>query len=97
MLGKLDVGGVHVGLTTLWRVLKRQGISLEKTVFAIEQDRPNRARKRARWKKYQGRIDPSRLVFIDKTWAKTNTIHSHGWCARGKPLTAKATTATGAP
>ena len=48
------------------------------------------ARKRARWKKYQGKIDPSRLVFIDETWAKTNMIRSHGWCARGKPLTAKA-------
>ncbi len=48
------------------------------------------ARRRARWKRYQGSIDPRRLVFIDETWAKTNMIRSHGWCARGKPLVAKA-------
>ena len=48
------------------------------------------ARKRVRWKKHQGKLDPRRLVFIDETWAKTNMIRSHGWCARGKPLNAKA-------
>jgi hypothetical protein len=30
------------------------------------------ARRRARWKMHQGRLDPRRLVFIDETWAKTN-------------------------
>lgn len=30
------------------------------------------ARKRERWKRYQARLDPRRLVFIDETWAKTN-------------------------
>ena len=59
-------------------------------MFAIEQDRPDVARKRVRWKKHQGKLDPRRLVFIDETWAKTNMIRSHGWCARGKPLNAKA-------
>jgi hypothetical protein len=24
------------------------------------------------WQKYQGQIDPERLVFIDETWTKTN-------------------------
>lgn len=40
--------------------------------------------------KYQGRLDPSRLVFIDETWAKTNMIRSHGWHQRGQPLNARA-------
>ena len=48
------------------------------------------ARRRAWWKRHQGKIDPRRLVFIDETWAKTNMIRTHGWCVRGKPLTAKA-------
>ena len=48
------------------------------------------ARRRARWKKYQARLDPARLVFIDESWAKTNMIRCHGWCARGRPLKAKA-------
>ena len=47
------------------------------------------ARKRARWKSYQGRIDPKRLVFIDETWAKTNMAPLRGWCSRGKRLNTK--------
>ena len=47
-------------------------------------------RKRVRWKKYQDRFDPERLVFIDETWAKTNMTRSHGWSTRGEPLNAKA-------
>ena len=47
------------------------------------------ARRRAQWKKYQGRLDPTRLVFIDETWAKTNMTRTHGRCARGRRLVAK--------
>ena len=47
------------------------------------------ARRRAQWKKYQGRIDPKRLVFIDETWAKTNMTRRHGRCAKGARLIAK--------
>ena len=39
--------------------------------------------------RYQGRIDPARLVFIDETWAKTNMTRNHGWHRRGVPLHAK--------
>ena len=48
------------------------------------------ARRRAQWKKYQGRLDPSRLVFIDETWAKTNMTRTHGRAPRGQRLVAKA-------
>jgi transposase len=47
------------------------------------------ARRRAQWRQYQGRLDPSRLVFIDETWAKTNMTRSHGRAPRGKRLVAK--------
>jgi transposase len=47
------------------------------------------ARRRDRWKKYQGRIDPNRLVFIDETWAKTNMTRVRGWYTRGQALVAK--------
>ena len=47
------------------------------------------ARRRAQWKKYQGRIDPKRLVFIDETWAKTNMTRLHGRCRCGNRLVAK--------
>lgn len=44
------------------------------------------ARRRRQWKKYQARIDPRRLVFIDETWAKTNMAPLRGWSRRGSRL-----------
>ena len=58
-------------------------------MFATEQDRPDIARRRARWKRHQLKIDPARLVFIDETWAKTNMTRTHGWWRRGFPLRAQ--------
>ena len=47
------------------------------------------ALRRQRWKAYQGRLDPNRLVFIDETWAKTNMTPLRGWAPRGKKLLGK--------
>jgi transposase len=58
-------------------------------VYASEQDRPDVARRRVRWRRHQGRLDPTRLVFIDETWAKTNMAPLRGWCERGKRLKGK--------
>jgi transposase len=66
-----------------------KGSVSKKSLFAAEQDRPDVAWRRARWKKYQHRLDPRRLVFIDETWAKTNMTRRHGRCARGARLVAK--------
>jgi hypothetical protein len=41
------------------------------------------------WTKYQNRIDPTRLVFIDETWTKTNMAPLRGWAPRGQRLKAK--------
>src|SRR5580704_11382150 len=62
---------------------------LKKSLHASEQDRPDVARRRARWKQHQGKLDPTRVVFIDETWAKTNMTRTHGRCARGARLVAK--------
>ena len=43
-------------------------------------------RHRARWRKYQKRVDPARLVFIDETWTKTNMTRLYGWAPRGRRL-----------
>jgi transposase len=67
-----------------------RGSASKKSLHASEQDRPDVARRRAQWKKYQGRLDPTRLIFIDETWAKTNMTRTHGRCARGQRLLAKA-------
>lgn len=39
--------------------------------------------------RHQGRIDPTRLVFIDETWMRTNMAALRGWAARGARLVAK--------
>jgi transposase len=56
---------------------------------AGERDRPEVARRRAQWIKYQGQIEPDRLVFIDETWTKTNMAPLRGWAPRGERLLAK--------
>lgn len=48
------------------------------------------ARRRAQWIKHQHRIEPSRLVFIDETWTKTNMAALRGWAPQGQRLKAKA-------
>lgn len=65
------------------------GCVSKKTLFASEQDRPDVARRRSQWRKYQARLDPARLVFIDETWAKTNMTRLRGWAPRGHKLLAK--------
>ena len=67
-----------------------RGSASKKTALASEQDRPDIARKRARWKARQGSIDLRRLVFLDETWAKTNMAPLRGWGPRGKRLIGRA-------
>lgn len=58
-------------------------------MLPAEQLRPAIARRREQWRKYQGRLDPARLVFVDETWAKTNMAPLRGWAPRGQRLHAK--------
>ena len=58
----------------------------KKTLVAREQDRADIRRHRTRWRTYQRRIDPARLVFIDETWAKTNITRLYGWAPNGERL-----------
>jgi len=58
-------------------------------LVASERDRPDVARRRQQWTAYQGRIDPTRLVFIDETWTKTNMAPLRGWGPLGQRLPAK--------
>lgn len=47
------------------------------------------ARFRARWRAHQHKLDPTRLVFVDETWVKTNMTRTRGWCPYGRPFLAK--------
>ena len=55
-------------------------------MVADECERPDVKRRRDRWQRHQGRIDPTRLVFIDETWVKTNMAPLRGWAPKGKRL-----------
>jgi putative transposase len=57
-------------------------------VAASERERPDIARRREQWVKYQTRIDATRLVFIDETWTKTNMAPLRGWAPCGERLKA---------
>ncbi len=58
----------------------------KKTLFALEQARTDIVRRRQRWRAFQTLLDPSRLVFIDETWIKTNMAPLRGWAQKGKRL-----------
>jgi transposase len=63
---------------------------IKKTVLADEQQRPDVAAARQRWKAGQHLLDPEHLVFLDETWAKTNMVRSHGRCLKGRRLAGSA-------
>lgn len=62
------------------------GCGLKKTLFGLEQAYAAIAWRRRRWRALQGLLDPSRLVFIDETWIKTNMAPLRGWGVKGERL-----------
>ncbi|WP_422365542.1 IS630 family transposase [Pelagibius sp.] len=83
---ELAARGVKVSHNAVWLFLRREGLRFKKTLFALEQTRVDIARRRWRWKSWQSRLDPQRLVFIDETWIKTNMAPLRGWGPKGKRL-----------
>ena len=57
----------------------------KKSVVAGERDRPEVARRRAQWTKYQDRVEVERLVFIDETWTRTDMAAPAGMGAARPP------------
>ena len=83
---RLAAAGIAVSRDTIWRFLRREGLSFKITLFALEQARTAVARKRARWQALKRQLDPDRLVFVDETWIKTNMAPLRGWAKKGKRL-----------
>ncbi len=75
--------GLKVDYRTMWSFVHGEQLSFKKSMVAGERDRADIARRRARW------VDPSRLVFIDETWARTDMASLRGWAPRGSRLPAK--------
>jgi transposase len=66
-----------------------KGSVSKKSLLPAEQDRTIVAHKRQRWNQLQTKLDPTRLVFIDETWVKTNMVRLHGRAPRGQRLNQK--------
>ena len=81
--------GLVVGYGTVWRFFDREKQTYKKTLHATQQDRPDVAEARACWRELQPTLDPSRLVFIDETWAKDNMSRLYGRSRRGQRLIGK--------
>jgi transposase len=87
---RLRERGISVGYATVCGGSWTATLSgSKKTLHASEQDRPDVAAARQRWREARATLDPARLVFIDETWAKTNMTRTHGRCRRGVRLKAK--------
>ncbi|MGH8473006.1 MAG: IS630 family transposase [Gammaproteobacteria bacterium] len=89
LVAELGERGLKVDYRSVWEFVHAEKLSQKKTLIAAEQDRPDVARRRVRWRLYQGRIDPARLVFIDETWTKTNMAPLRGWAPIGQRIKAK--------
>ena len=88
--------GVRAAIGSIWRFLKANKITLKKkTLTPVEQDRPDVAASRAAWLETQPALDPSRLIFIDETWAKTNMTRRYGRARRGRRVCAESPMAAG--
>jgi transposase len=56
-------------------------------LHAAEQERPDVAGQRARWRaEVMPRLTPAKVVFIDETAAKTNMARTHGYAPKGEWL-----------
>jgi transposase len=76
--------------TAVWRFFQRHKITFKKSLRAAEQERPDVARARRRWKREQDMLDSTRLVFLDETSANTKMARLSGRCPRGERLVSRA-------
>jgi transposase len=89
LVAELAGRGLKVDYHSVWDFVHAEKFSFKKSLVAGERDRPDVARRRAQWTKYQGRVEAERLVFIDETWTRTDMAPLRGWAPRGRRLPAK--------
>jgi transposase len=87
LVAELAQRGLKVDYRSVWEFVHAEKL-LKKSVVAGERHRHDVARRRAQWIKYQDRVEPERLVFIDETWTRTDMAPLRGWAPRGCRLTA---------
>jgi transposase len=84
-------GGFRCSLTTVWRALRRLGLTRKKkTLHADERGRPDVQKKRRSFRREVKRIEPERLVFVDETGVTTAMTPAYAWAPRGERADASA-------
>ena len=84
-------GGFSCSLTTLWRALRRLGLTRKKkTLHADERGRPEVQKRRRSFRREVKRIEPERLVFVDETGVTTAMTPAYAWAPRGERADASA-------
>lgn len=84
-------GGFPCSLTTIWRALRRMGLTRKKkTLHADEQGRPDVQKKRRSFRRQVKRIEPQRLIFVDETGVTTAMTPAYAWSPRGERANASA-------
>ena len=77
---------VAISQTTIHTTLRALGCRYKKTTRAAEQQRPEVAAQRQRWRREQPQMTPQHLVFLDETAAKTNLSRLRGRSLVGQRL-----------
>jgi transposase len=84
-------GGFQCSLTTVWRALRRLGLTRKKkSLHADEQGRPEVQKKRRSFRRKVKRIEPERLIFVDETGVTTAMTPAYAWAPRGERADASA-------
>lgn len=84
-------GDFRCSLTTVWRALRRLGLTRKKkSLHADEQGRPNVQKKRRGFRRQVKRIEPARLIFVDETGVTTAMTPAYAWAPRGERADASA-------
>jgi hypothetical protein len=87
------VCGAKADPASLSRWLIRNGYRFKKTLLASECDRPDIRQAREEWRAERQpkmRLEPHRLVFLDKTGTTTKMTRPRGRCLKGERLRSKA-------
>lgn len=88
---RIEAGvGLKTTEASIRRFFGRHRVSFKKTLHAAEQDRPDVAAARERWKADQAGLDPTKLVFIDETGTSTKMVRTRGRGPVGRRVIGKA-------
>jgi transposase len=78
-------GGFDCSLTTIWRALRRRGLTRKKkSRHADERDRPDVKEKRRSFRRKVRGVEPGRLQFVDESGVNTAMARAYAWAPRGE-------------